>query len=151
MRGVDDQGYRWFVCGTDTVSIYDPNSVLPFLCPTSGQVARQLLLQRVYHKNGNAMTYTDRFTGTMTFHPTHGHNHVDDWATFSLRLQDPSEPDPRNWPIIGDGAKVGYCLMDYGTCAYYNGHCRDNTTGYNQCAVFRSAGPFPNAGLGGGS
>jgi len=26
VRGVDRNGYRWFLCNSDTISIYDPNS-----------------------------------------------------------------------------------------------------------------------------
>ena len=42
---------------------------------------------------------------------------------------DPNEPNP-NWPIVSDGAKMGFCLMDCGTCgsgtnSTYYGHCRD--------------------------
>ncbi len=103
VRGVDQNGMRWFLCGTDTFSISDPNSQTQFTCPNS-QSPKQLIVQRVYHKNGNAMTFTERFAGTMTYHPTHGHNHVDDWATFTLRIEDPNEPNPLNWPVIGTGA-----------------------------------------------
>ncbi|MEZ4739580.1 MAG: hypothetical protein R2818_09575 [Flavobacteriales bacterium] len=91
VRGVDRNGYRWFLCGTDTISIYDPNSTTAF----SGCAdPKQLILQRVYHKNGATMTYTERFAGTMTYHASYGHNHVDDWATFTLRTEVPGEPDP---------------------------------------------------------
>ena len=97
------------------------------------------------------MTYTDRWAGAMTYHPTHGHNHVNDWAYMTLRLQDVNEPDPRNWPIVGNGAKLGFCLMDYGTCPYYDGHCRDVNTVNNQGTNLNTSGVFPNYGLGGGS
>ena len=53
--------------------------------------------------------------------------------------------DPMQWPIIGNGAKLGFCLMDYGDCTYYNGHCEDSAgnTLIN--------GDFPNWDLGGGN
>jgi hypothetical protein len=144
VRGEDNSGTRYFVCGSDTTN-FDPG-----ICP-DGNSPQQLLLQRIYHKNGNTMTYSDRWAGLMTYHPTHGHNHVNDWAYLTLRLEDPNEPDPRNWPIVGNGAKLGFCLMDYGTCPYYDGHCRDVNTVYNQGTVLNTSGQFPNYGLGGGA
>lgn len=147
VRGVDQNGYRWFLCGTDTVSLYDPQSQQQFNgCPNP----KQLILQRVYSKNGSSMTFTERFAGTMTYHPTHGHNHVDDWATFTLRTEVPGEPDARNWPIVGEGAKVGFCLMDYYACSNSsaNGHCRTSQL-YGQGTALNSNSNFPNYGLGG--
>jgi hypothetical protein len=147
VRGVDDQGNRWFVCGTDTFSVYDPNSSQAFSCPNGGQ-AKQLIFQRIYQKSAGTMTYYDRFSGTMTYHPTHGHNHVDDWGIYTLRLEDPNDPNPLNWPIIGNGAKIGFCLMDYGSCSFYNHHCKDTNTHVNQGATMINS-MFPNYGLGG--
>ena len=151
VRGVDQNGYRWFLCGTDTLSLYDPNSSIDYTdasCPD----LKQLILQRVYHKNGSSMTFTEHIAGTMTYHPTHGHNHVDDWATFTLRTEVPGEPDARNWPILGTGAKVGFCLMDYYACSNSsaNGHCRTSQE-YNQGTALNSNSNFPNYGLGGGT
>jgi subtilisin-like proprotein convertase family protein len=90
------------------------------------------------------MSYYDREAGSMTYHPTHGHMHVDEWGSYTLR-SDNGDPDPLNWPIIGSGAKLGFCLMDYGSCSTYGGHCVDSlgNTLLN--------GDFPNYGLGGGS
>src|SRR5690606_9041815 len=53
-------------------------------------------------------------------------------------------------PIIGDGAKLGFCLMDYGTCSYYNNHCKDTNMYYSQGNTLINT-DFPNYGLGGGS
>ncbi|MFT3886064.1 MAG: lysyl oxidase family protein [Flavobacteriales bacterium] len=149
VRGVDKDGKRWFLCGTDTFSINDPNATTMFTCPNSA-VAKQLILQRVYKKAGNAMQFTERFAGTMTYHPAHGHNHVDDWVVFTLRLQVPGENDPRNWPIVGTGAKIGFCLMDYYSCpsSSGNGHCRTDQA-YGQGTALNTQGAFPNYGLGG--
>jgi hypothetical protein len=143
VRGEDDQGTQYFVCGLDTFNFN------PGVC-ADGSSPKHLIFQRIYHKNGNAMSYYDIPAGGMTFHPTHGHNHVDDWGVFTLRLQDLSEPDPRDWPIVGDGAKLGFCLMDYGTCTYYAGHCRDVNHIYQQGNTMLN-GDFPNYGLGGGN
>ena len=149
-RGVDSLGYRRFVCGTDTFSIYDPTSSQSFTCPNGDPNPHQIIFQRVYHKNGNSMSYYEREAGTMTYHPSHGHNHVDDWGVFTLRI-DNGDPNPLNWPIVGQGQKMGFCLMDYGQCGAsgYIGHCRDDNTVYNQGNTLIN-GDFPNWGLGGG-
>ena len=127
-----------YICGTDTLT-----GTAPTTCPNTGLAPRQLIKQRVYHKNGNVMTYYDRDAGSMTYHPTHGHMHVDNWGVFTLRSQT-SDPNPLNWPIVGNGAKLAFCLMDYGSCSTYPGHCVDasGNTLLN--------GNFPNYGLGGG-
>lgn len=153
VRGVDSLGYRWFVCGTDTFSIYDPTSSQTFVCPNGDPNPHQIIFQRVYHKNGNTMTYYERESGTMTYHPSHGHNHVDEWGVFTLRI-DNGDPNPLNWPIVGQGQKMGFCLMDYGQCgtntsSTYYGHCRDNNTVYNQGNILLNS-DFPNFNLGGG-
>lgn len=133
------RGTTNYVCGTDTFV-----GSAPATCPTTGLPPRQLVVQRVYHKNGNTMTYYDRDAGSMTYHPTHGHMHVDEWGSYSLRQQT-TDPNPLNWPIIGSGAKLGFCLMDYGSCSTYNGHCVDSLGN----TLVNSS--FPNFGLGGGS
>ena len=127
-----------YICGTDTLT-----GTAPTTCPNTGLAPRQLIKQRVYHKNGNVMTYYDRDAGSMTYHPTHGHMHVDNWGVFTLRSQT-NDPNPLNWPIVGNGAKLAFCLMDYGSCSTYPGHCVDaqGNTLLN--------GNFPNYGLGGG-
>jgi hypothetical protein len=128
-----------YVCGTDTIVGTPPGT-----CLNTGLPPKQLIIQRVYHKNGNTMTYTDRPAGSMTYHPSHGHMHVDDWGVYSLRSMDSTQSNPLNWPIIGTGAKLAFCLMDYGSCSTYGGHCVDSAgnTLLN--------GNFPNYGLGGG-
>ena len=127
------------ICGTDTFV----NPVAGFVCP-NGDPLKQLVNQRVYHKNGATMTYTDRPAGSMTYHPSHGHMHVDDWGIYTLRTST-ANPDPLTWPIVGTGSKLAFCLMDYGTCSTYNGHCVDSL---NNVLTNPS---FPNFGLGGGA
>ncbi len=140
VRGQDINNQYHYVCGTDTFI----SATIPAAC-ADGSAPKHLIHQRVYSKNGNAMTFTDYRAGAMTYHPTHGHNHVDDWGVFTLRLENPNDPNPLNWEIVGDGAKVGFCLMDYGSCNFYNGHCRDSLDN-----VMTSV-DFPNYGLGGGN
>ncbi|TNF48484.1 MAG: T9SS type A sorting domain-containing protein [Bacteroidetes bacterium] len=151
VRGQDANGKRAFICGQDT--IYNVNGTGSFTCPNGEQNPKQLVIQRVYHKDGNQMTYTDYWTGSMTYHPSHGHNHVDDWAVMTLRIQT-ADPNPLNWPIVGEGAKIGFCLMDYGQCgtpgSTYDGHCRDNNTVYLGGNTMYNV-DFPNWNLGGGN
>jgi len=130
-----------YVCGIDTFYGTSPGT-----CPDSSQ-PKQILIQRIYQKSSTAtVSYYDRDAGTMTYHPEHGHMHVDDWGIYSLRIPT-TEPDPLTWPIVGDGAKLGFCLMDFGSCgdAIYVGYCRDDMD-----AILVDS-DFPNFGLGGGS
>ncbi len=126
-----------FVCGTDT--LWNSNITV---CP-DGSTPSQLVIQRIYRKQGNNMSYIDRWAGTMTYHPMHNHSHFDEWGVYTLRIPDPNEPDPLKWTVIGEGSKLGFCLMDFGSCQYYDGHCRDENNN-----VLRS--DAPNFGLGGG-
>ncbi len=128
-----------FVCGIDT--IYMPGGLSA--CP-DGSFPSQIIKQRVYQKAGTQMQYYDRFAGTMTYHPTHNHMHVDDWGTYSIREEVPGT-DPLSWPIIAGGAKLGFCLMDFGSCDTYTGYCRGSNG-----EVMGSAN-IPNYGLGGGT
>ena len=141
-------GVGSYICGTDTFT----SSTTPPLCP-DGSTPRQLIHQRIYHKNGNTMTHYDRPAGSMTYHSGHNHYHVDDWGVFTLRYQITGEPDPRNWPIAAHGAKLGFCLMDYYSCPSGSAanHCKDDNTVYNQGNNLNTSGQFPNYGLGGGS
>ena len=107
-------------CFCDTVAV--PCSTT--LCP-DGSAPKQLLNQRIYHRNANSMTTYDRPAGTMSYHPTHGHVHVDDWAVFTLRVATPN-PDASTWPIVGSGTKVSFCLINLGDCDSHPGYCVDN-------------------------
>jgi hypothetical protein len=141
------RGTDYFICGTDT--IYDPSRTIT-TCP-SGGTPTNLLQQRVYTKNGSSITYTDRWAGGQTYHPGHGHNHVDDWVTFTLRTEDPNDPDPRHWPIIGTGAKIGFCLMDLTNCPSSSQDCRTDQSVYGAGALLNQASQFRNYGMGGGT
>lgn len=126
-----------FVCDTDTFF-----GTPPAQC-ANGTFPRILINQRIYHKNNNTMSFYDVPAGTMTYHPTHGHMHVDDWGTYTLRTAT-SNPDPMTWPIVGAGAKLAFCVMDYGTCDDYPNHCQ------NDQGITLNNIDFPNFGLGGG-
>ncbi len=129
-----------FVCGTDTFV-----GTAPSICPDGISYPRILINQRIYHKNANNMTYYDRAAGTMTYHPTHSHMHVDNWGNYTLRTRDTTELNPLNWPILGFGTKLAFCVMDYGTCSGWANHCLD-TAGNS----LNNNSDFPNYGLGGG-
>ncbi len=93
-------------------------------CPGNGLPPTQLVDQTIYHKHNNTMTSWTRPAGTMTYHPSHGHIHLDNWAHYSLRrpvygLQ------PYDWPIIGTGNKQSYCLVNLGDCTGNGGFCVD--------------------------
>jgi subtilisin-like proprotein convertase family protein len=107
-------------CYCDT----NPVSCTTTLCP-DGNPPKQLVNQRIYHRAGNTMTFYDHPAGTMTYHPSHGHTHVDDWAFFTLRRWTPN-PDARTWPIIGTGTKQSFCLVNLGDCTSDYGYCVDN-------------------------
>lgn len=152
VRGYDSEGKRAFICGSDTIFGVTPTG--PFTCPNGEPNPKQLIIQRVYRKDGNTMSHTDYWSGSMTYHPAHGHMHVDNWAVMTLRIQT-TDPNPLNWPIVGDGAKIGFCLMDYGQCgtsgaSTYYGHCRDENRYYQEGNILLN-NDFPNWNLGGGN
>lgn len=153
IRGVDQDGYRWMICYDsgvpDTFSVYDPNWDEQTYCP-DGSTPKHISFQRIYHKESDGtMSFWERMIGTMTYHPTHGHIHFDRWVEMTLRIPDENNMDnPLEWPIVGEGAKIGFCVMDLGSCG--GGGCRDDETAYNQGTTLYEA-DFPNYGLGGGS
>ncbi|MCX6275708.1 MAG: T9SS type A sorting domain-containing protein [Bacteroidetes bacterium] len=117
---LDTRSINKWLCGTDTL-LFDPGS----LCP-DGRVPKRFVNQRIYHKNGNTMSFTDVPCGTLTYHPSHGHMHVDNWGIYSLRIQNPNDPNPLNWSIVGTGTKLAFCLLDIGSCANSPTYCRDD-------------------------
>ncbi|MFI5218623.1 MAG: T9SS type A sorting domain-containing protein [Bacteroidia bacterium] len=140
---LETRGTSWYVCGTDTVNAGTVGNI-PATCPISGLPPKQLINQRIYHKNGNTMSYTDRAAGSMTYHPSHGHQHVDDWGIYTLRTNN-GDPNPLNWPIIGTGSKLGFCLIDLGNCNSSPGYCKDSL------GNTLNSSNISNYGLGGGN
>lgn len=104
-------------CGTD----YVPCSTVQ--CPDLSY-PKQRVHQTIYRRMGNTMTSYNRSAGTMTYHPSHGHVHVDNWAEYTLR-RDNGDPNPLNWDIIGEGSKVSFCLINLGDCTNNYGYCVD--------------------------
>jgi subtilisin-like proprotein convertase family protein/plastocyanin len=110
------------VCYCDTVLVPCSTTVCP-----SGNPPTEKLIQRIYHRNNTVMTYYDVLTpGTMSYHPSHGHIHVDNWAEFTLRVQT-SNPDATTWPIIKRGSKISFCLINLGDCTNNYGYCVDSS------------------------
>ncbi len=145
VRTANQQGTRQFVCGTDTFSVGGQTN---FNCP-NGENPRQIIFQQVYRKQGNQMVKNERMAGSMTYHSAHSHYHVNDWTSQDLCLEDPNEPDPRKWPVVATGAKIGFCLMDYGACSTYPGHCRTSQE-YGGGTAMNASNNYPNYGLHGG-
>ncbi len=112
-------------------------------CPGNTPVL-QRLHQRIYrkHAGNDTLTYYDVPAGNMSYHPNHGHIHVDDWADFTLR-EKTNDPDPRNWTIIGTSVKQSYCLINLSSCDGYSGACKDNLGN-----VLDQPNQFINYGLG---
>ena len=154
LRGADQDGYRWMICYdsgvADTFSVYDPDWNEESYCP-DGSTPKHISIQRVYQKKADgSMGFYEVMVGTMEYHPTHGHMHFNEWTIMSLRIPDPNNMEnPLEWEIVGDGAKVGFCVMDLGNCSSENAGCRDDESVYNEGNLL-SQDDFPNYGLGGG-
>ena len=130
-----------YVCGSDTLHNFFPPA--NFLCP-DGSYPKRLIKQVLYQKNGSTFQFILRDAGWMQFHPLHGHIHIDDWGHYTLRFKDPTITDTLKWPIVSNGIKVSFCLIDYTTCSGTLGDCVDANGN-----VLGNAN-FPNYGLAGG-
>jgi PKD repeat protein/subtilisin-like proprotein convertase family protein len=115
-------------CYCDTVKVTDCSAPCP-----DGSYVKEKVVQRIYHKSGNTMTYRDTTAGFMQFHPTHGHMHLDNWSYNTLRIKGP-QADPLKWPIIGTASKVSFCLINSYNCSDQLGACiiNGNTINYTQ-------------------
>jgi len=109
-------------------------------CP-DGSYPRENVNQTIYHKSGDTMSTYTRSAGYMTYHPSHGHIHVDNWTYNSIRIRGPGT-DPTKWPVLGEGSKTSFCLINLGTCYSSDGYCADA----NGNAVDITT--MPNGGLG---
>lgn len=103
---------------------------------------KKTITQRVYRKNGaGALQTYDRIAGKMSFHSGHHHLHLDDWASFSLRIPISGE-NPEKWPIAGSSVKQSFCLVNTGNCNVNPGYCKDANGNTLMMAN------IPNAGFG---
>ncbi|MBL0103694.1 MAG: proprotein convertase P-domain-containing protein [Bacteroidetes bacterium] len=116
---IDIFGIDSCFCGTDHVPCGT-------VCPDGDEI-KHMIKQRIYQKvpGNDTLSYYDRPAGAMTFHPDHGHLHVDHWANYTLRTAT-SNPDATTWPIVGTGVKQSFCLINLGTCSGNPGECLDN-------------------------
>jgi hypothetical protein len=72
--------------------------------PDGSQV--QDVMQRVFNTNA---TFTDRLAGRFTYHPTHGHMHIDGWTKYRLRIR------PANQSVgsaVVESEYQSFCLLD---------------------------------------
>lgn len=124
-------------CLCDTIPV--PCSTT--ICP-GGNPVKHIIIQRIYQRAGNdTLTSYDLIAGHMTYHPSHGHLHVDHWADFSLRMQTPN-PDATTWPVIGTGTKQSFCLINLSDCSMDYGYCVDTS------GNVLNMPQVPNAGFG---
>ena len=95
-------------------------------CPNGGEM-EHIVRQRIYKKipGNDTLGFYDRTAGKMTFHPEHGHLHVDNWANYTLRTRT-ANPDATTWPILSTGVKQSFCLVNLGTCVTNPGLCLYN-------------------------
>ncbi|MCW3083228.1 MAG: hypothetical protein JWP12_594 [Bacteroidetes bacterium] len=125
-------------CWCDTVTVPCSTSICP-----DGSYPRQKLKQTIYHRNGSTITSYDTLTnGEMSYHPSHGHIHVDNWAEFTLRTPT-SNPDATTWPIVSTGSKISFCLINLGDCTSDYGYCRNGNYG-----TTITQADIPNSGFG---
>ena len=117
---------EWY-CGTSRVR---DSSVV---CP-SGKLARQRLYQRIYQKNGSALTHSDRPAGTNYYdaQPGHDHVHVDDWVAFRLVKTGRTKTGKPTRTVVSTGRKVSFCLFDSGICNSEDSLCTRNGVVYGQ-------------------
>ncbi|TAL60067.1 MAG: T9SS type A sorting domain-containing protein [Bacteroidetes bacterium] len=124
-------------CFCDTVPV--PCSTT--ICP-GGNPVKHIIIQRIYQRVGNdTLLHYDRVAGHMSYHPTHGHLHTDHWADYSLRMAT-SNPDATTWPIVGQGTKQSFCLINLEDCTNALGYCKDSLDSTLTMAT------IPNAGFG---
>lgn len=107
-------------------------------CPSG---IKEKVEQTIYRKMGNTYTSYTRPAGYMAYHPTHGHVHMEGWSEFTLRERT-SDPNPLNWPVLGTGHKVSYCLVNLSECTAANAYC------INSRGQVMDKDTMPNSGLG---
>ncbi len=117
------------------------------ICPNGGEL-QHIVRQRIYRKipGNDTLGFYDRNAGEMTFHPEHGHLHVDNWANYTLRTRT-ANPDARTWPIISTGVKQSFCLVNLGTCVTSPGLCLYNNGDTVKTVANQSFGFHNGCGL----
>src|SRR5262245_29868645 len=97
-------GHRLLRLTTSTPNIGD--GALEIRGSTILSPDRQEVLQRIYNADGS---FTDRPAGTSAYHPSHGHTHYDNWAEYRSRSV---LPDGSPGPVLAEGEKTSFCLVD---------------------------------------
>ncbi len=76
--------------------------------PDNGDGTQQVI-QRIFKTDG---TFTDFVGGSFVFHAEHNHIHVESWASY--RLRDIIQPGNGVGPIVAQGEKTSFCIIDLG-------------------------------------
>ncbi len=76
--------------------------------PDNGDGTQQVI-QRIFKTDGS---FTDRPAGNFVFHPQHNHIHVESWASY--RLREIIQPGNGVGPIVAEGEKTSFCIIDLG-------------------------------------
>lgn len=115
----------------------------PFIVYNTGQtvvedgVTKQIAHQVTYHKNDdtdNGMVYNDVQEMDdiyMSYHPGHGHLHLENWVEMSIRIRPPGNNDPETWEIIGEGKKLSFYIVNDDEDCIGSNVCTDMTTEQN--------------------
>ena len=111
-------------------------------CP-DGTYPKEKVIQRIWRKSHrtDSLDHWDRAAGYMSYHPSHGHIHIDNWASYTLRRRVDGVA-PQNWPIVATGSKVSFCLVNLAQCDASNGYC------INNAGQIVSMNQVPNPNLG---
>jgi len=112
---MDTRGNDKWYCGEQEVDGY-------FERCSDGSYPRQKILQRVYYKSEQHISFLDTVAGTNYFDskPGHNHFHVDDWVEYKLLRIDEFGEEIE----ICQGEKVSYCLFDSGNCGVDDPLCK---------------------------
>ncbi len=66
--------------------------------------------QRIYRDVPvNDSSYWERECGSFEYHPSHGHTHFGDWATYRIRR---IAADGGVGEILAEGTKISFCILD---------------------------------------
>lgn len=112
-------------CGTTLIETLADCAGTPdeTLFTNCGEERREGLNQIIYETNSaTGMMEEIPFTGNngqnmyVAYHPSHAHLHIDDFLELTLREKVAGNNDPTTWPIVGDGQKISYCMVDSKGC-----------------------------------
>lgn len=108
-----------------------------------GSLARQVVEQVIYRKDGDKTSTKVQIGGTLYFDekPGHHHYHADGWVDFILLKKRWWSNNPKRWKVVGKSEKVSYCLFDSNMCNDRLGNCEINGKSMHR-------GNLPNFGLG---